>query len=267
MPGRVSVTGGGTGIGRGIALALARRGWELALAGRRPGPLEAAVQAVRAGGGRAAALPTDLAQPGACPGLVERARQALGGELDLLVNNAGVMLPGPLESLSPAALQQAVQVNLAAPMLLAQAALPDLSARRGGLVLVASQAALLPLPYAALYSATKAGLHALGAALQCELAGRGVRVLVAYPPATATAMTRALGAPPWAGRLLADPQRIGEQIVAALERGRPERHWLDFQAPLIWLYRAWPGLARRLLCTQLARMQVLMKEAHPGEEP
>lgn len=266
MSPRALVTGGGTGIGRGIALALARRGWSVALAGRRPAPLEAVAGELTAAGSPAAALPTDLAQPGACLELVERARLALGGQLDLLVNNAGVMLPGRLDNHSPADVQQAAQLNLAAPLLLTQAALPDLRARRGSLILVASQAALLPLPYAAVYSATKAGLSSFGAALRYELSESGVRLLVAFPPSTATAMTSTLSAPRWSKRLLADPLRIGEQIVAALESGKSERHWLDLQAPLIWLYPFMPGLVRRLLHSQLAHFQTLMNGAQPEDE-
>ena len=88
MQRRVLVTGGGTGIGRGIALARASRGWAVALAGRRSAPLEDTAAEIQAGGGQAAALPADISQPEVCTGLIDRARQALGGGLHLLVCNA-----------------------------------------------------------------------------------------------------------------------------------------------------------------------------------
>ncbi len=255
---RALVTGGGTGIGRGIALALARRGYSVAIAGRRADRLAAAVSEIAAGGGQAVALPIDLSQPQAADDLVERTRHALGGSLDVLVNNAGVMLPGRLERLAPQALQQVMHVNLIAPILLTQAALSQLTASRGSVVFVASRAGLLPLPFAALYSASKAGLQAFGAALRYELEERGVHLLLAFPPATATAMTRALTAPAWAALSAAAPLRIGEQIVAALGRRESERHWLDYQTPLIWLHRLWPGLVHRLLRSQRAQFAALM---------
>lgn len=253
------ITGGGTGIGRGIALALAQRGYAVALAGRRADVLAATAAEITTNGGHAVSLPIDLAQPQAVPELIERTHAALRGQLQVLVNNAGVMLPGRLDAHSPGALQQALQVNLAAPLLLTQAALPALKANRGSVVLVASQAALLPLPFAAFYSASKAGLQTLGAALRYELEIAGVHLLVAYPPATATAMTEALTLPAGAARQWrAGPLRIGAQIVAALERRQPERHWLDYQTPLIWLYKLWPGLVHRLLRSQLDLFAKLM---------
>jgi short-subunit dehydrogenase len=268
---RALVTGGGTGIGRGIALALARRGFVLGLAGRRTDVLASTAAEITASGGEATALPVDLAEPQAGIELIERARFALDGRLDLLVNNAGVMLPGRFEHFSPQLLQQSLQVNLAAPMLLTQAALPDLKAARGSLILISSQVALLPLPYTAFYSASKAALRSFGAALRYELEESGIHLLLAYPPATDTAMTRSLTPPrlpvnsrSW--RWGADPLRIGEQIVVAMERGQAERHWLDYQAPLIWLYKLWPGLVHRLLRSQLARFNLLMNAAPPEEE-
>jgi len=274
---RALVTGGGTGIGRGIALALSQRGWAVALAGRRLAPLADVVKEIEVNGGRAAALTVDLAQVEACLNLVERARQALEGELDGLVNNAGVMLPGRLERLAAADLQQAVQVNLTAPLLLTRAALPDLSAsqrrtgRPGRVALVASQAARMALPYAAVYSATKAGLYGLGEALRFELEEAGVHLLTANPPAVETAMTAALtrpALPPILAGLgrAADPLQIGEQIAAALERCQAELNWVDAQTALIWLYQIWPWAGRRLLRSQLGLFRGLMNAGPPVEE-
>lgn len=274
---RALVTGGGTGIGRGIALALARRGWAVALAGRRTEALEGVVKEIEAKGGRAFALAVDLAQAEACQVLVEQAHQALGGALDGLINNAGVMLPGRLERLAAADLQQAVQVNLTAPLLLTRAALPDLagSQRRWGkpgrVALIASQAARMPLPYAAVYSATKAGLCGLGEALRYELGEIGVSLLTANPPAVETAMTAALRRPTLPQALqglgrAADPLRIGEQITSALERGQAELNWVDAQSALIWLYQIWPWAGRRLLGSQLRLFRELMNAGPPDEE-
>ena len=79
-------------------------------------------------------------------------------------------------------------------------------------------------------------------------------------------MTRSLTLPRRARAWNADPLGVGEQIVTALERRQAERHWLEPQTPLIWLYRIWPGLVQRLLRSQLARFKTLMNAGAPEEE-
>src|SRR5262245_27289538 len=120
---RALITGGGTGIGRGLALALVRRGCAVALAGRRADVLASTASAINMTGGRAVALPIDLSEPLVAANLVEQTREALDGPLDVLVNNAGVMAPGRFETLTPEFIQQAVNVNLTVAMTLTRAAL------------------------------------------------------------------------------------------------------------------------------------------------
>jgi NAD(P)-dependent dehydrogenase (short-subunit alcohol dehydrogenase family) len=86
------VTGAGTGVGKAVSLALARAGYAVALAGRRPEPLEAAAGEIEAAGGRALALPADVADPASVDALFARV-QAEFGRLDLLFNNAGIGAP------------------------------------------------------------------------------------------------------------------------------------------------------------------------------
>jgi short-subunit dehydrogenase len=240
------VTGGGTGIGRGVALALARRGARVALVGRRQAPLETVAGAIRRMGGQAAAFPTDLTQAGARADLCTQVHAALG-PIDLLVNNAGVLASGELAALTPAAIEMAVALNLAVPMLLVQQWLPDLAARRGAVILVGSMTSFVPLPAAAVYSATKAGLRALGRALRYELRAHGVQLLTVYPPGTATAMTAAMARnAPWRSPL-ADPTLVGERIVQALLAGRREVQWGLGERTLTLVYRAMPRLAEALM--------------------
>lgn len=131
----VLITGGGTGIGRGIALALAKRGFDVGLVGRRPEPLRMVAEEAQEYGVRAAVLPADLADSQERAMVVEQARHELG-PLDLLVNNAGTLAGGALARLAPEAIERAVATNLTAPLLMTRLALPDLVARRGAVVLV-----------------------------------------------------------------------------------------------------------------------------------
>src|SRR5205085_2457523 len=109
----------GTGIGRGIALALARRAARVALVGRRAAPLQAVAAEIARMGGQAVACPADLTEAGERASLRARVHAALG-PLDLLVNNAGMLASGELAALAPAAIEAAVMLNLAVPMLLVQ---------------------------------------------------------------------------------------------------------------------------------------------------
>ena len=255
------VTGGGTGIGRGIALALARRGVRVALIGRRLEPLTATMQAVHDLGQAALPVTADLADPAAWPRVIE-AVHAQWGPIDTLVHNAGVLAGGPLLDQSTAAIHQCVTTNFTAPIALTRLLLPDLVAQRGRVVLVGSTTSFVPLPYLALYGGTKAGLHHVGTALRHELTPLGIHLLIAYPPATATAMTAAMAARMRGntGRhsTLAQPEPIGEAIVRALAAGKQECVWWGGEHLLRLLYGMAPGLMTRLLFRQRHRFQAMV---------
>jgi short-subunit dehydrogenase len=255
------VTGGGTGIGRGIALALARRGVRVALAGRRQAPLETVAQEIARMGGHAVAFPADLTQASQRTDLRERIHASLG-PIDLLVNNAGVLASGELAALTPGEIEAAVALNLAVPMLLVQQWLPDLAARRGAVILMGSMMSFVPLPAAAVYSATKAGLRALGLALRYELRARGVHLLTVYPPGTATPMTAAMARnAPWRSPL-ADPAVVGERTVRALIVGRREVQWGAGERTLTLLYHALPWLVEALLARYYRLFVRIMTDDH-----
>lgn len=265
------ITGGGTGIGRGIALALARRGVRVALVGRRLAPLTATVQAVHDLGQTALPVTADLADPAAWPRVIETVHTQWG-PLDTLVHNAGVLAGGPLLDQPTAAIQQCVTTNFTAPIALTRLLLPDLMARRGRVVLVGSTTSFVPLPYLALYGGTKAGLHHVGMALRHELKPLGIHLLIAYPPATATAMTAAMAAQVRAktGRppTLAEPEQIGEALVRALAAGKQECVWWSGEHLLRLLYGLAPRLTQRLLFMQRHRFCTMTTgDEVDGDEP
>ena len=261
-PWRVAlVTGGGTGIGRGIALALARRGVSVALVGRRPEPLAATVAELRNLGQSALSVIADLSDPDAWPRVIEQVHGAWG-PIDTLVHNAGILAGGALLDQSTATVQQCVTTNFTAPLVLTRLLLPDLIAQQGRVVLVGSTTSFVPLPYLALYGATKAGLHHFGAALRHELTPLGIHLLIAYPPATATAMTAAMAARTRAGTgrqpTLAAPEQIGETIVRTLAAGKREAIWWGGEQLLRLCYRLAPRLVERLLFAQRKRFQTMV---------
>jgi short-subunit dehydrogenase len=185
---KVLITGAGTGIGHELAVRFGSAGGKVALVGRRAEALQDTARQVRASGGTAHVLSADLADRTTIEATVTAAVQHLGG-LDVLVNNAGNVRAGELESLSQADIEAMINVDLLAPILLTRAALPHLRAAPEGLVLgIASGIALVALPYYTVYAAVKAGLAHFDEALRRELLDTRVRVTTAFPGATATPM-------------------------------------------------------------------------------
>lgn len=253
------VTGAGSGIGRGIALALARRGARLALVGRRREALEGVAAEVAALGAEATVFPTDLTVSEQRLGLAERIHAAIG-PLDWLVNNAGMLAGGPFANHSPSTIESALSINLTAPAVLVQQFLPDLVERKGTMVLVGSLMSFVPLPGATLYSASKSGLRAFGQALRYELQPSGVHVLMVHPAGTATAMIAPMARKAPVRAPLLDPQWVGEQTVRAALARRFEVQWGLGDRLLRLLYRAAPSLVQRVLAHQHATLMHLFDE-------
>ncbi len=158
------VTGAGTGIGKAVALALLREGWQVVLAGRRREPLEQAIAAAGTAADRALVAPADVADPESVRALFARAHHVFG-RLDLLFNNAGTAAPAiPLEDLTPEQWRNVVDVNLTGAFLCTQAAFRQMKAQtpRGGRIINnGSISAHAPRPNSAPYTATKHAITGL----------------------------------------------------------------------------------------------------------
>ncbi len=191
------VTGGGRGIGRATALALARQGVDIAIAARNSTELDEVAAAVRAHGRRVLAVPVDLGDARAARGLVATVERELG-PLAILINNAGMVGPFGLSwDLDPDDWERALRLNLLAPFLLARTALPGMiAAGWGRIVNVSSGAAQRPFARTGAYSTSKAGLDMLTRQLAVELAGTNVAVTAVYPGIVDTAMPASIRAQP-----------------------------------------------------------------------
>ncbi|WP_242395979.1 SDR family NAD(P)-dependent oxidoreductase [Anaeromyxobacter oryzisoli] len=189
IEGRVAlVTGGGRGIGRAIALALAREGMHVAIAARTVPEIEAVAAEVAALGRRTLFFPLDVSDRAAlsrAPSVVA----ATLGPVDVLVNNAGMHTSGPVHRMDDASWDAVLAVNLTAPMLLCRACLPAMYERGfGRIVNVASVAGKIGIKYGAAYSASKHGLLGLTRSLALEAARKGVTVNAVCPSWTETQM-------------------------------------------------------------------------------
>ena len=196
------VTGAGRGIGRAIAEALAREGAAVALAARTRQQLAEVAAAVKSGGGRALAVPTDVTLDAAVDALVEQAVAELG-RVDLLVTAAGVASFGPVAGSKPADWDAMLAVNLRAVMVTCRAVLPVmLHQRRGTILNVASVAAQRFIPGSAAYAATKAGVVVWSRVLREEVRAEGVRVGVLVPGAVDTSLWDTIPGGPDRSRML-----------------------------------------------------------------
>ena len=180
----VLVTGGGSGIGRAIALAFAAAGAKVAVVGRRTAPLE---QVARELGVRGIVVRGDVAQPGESKRILDEVTTALGG-LDVLVNNAGVYPLGALAEASDDDLWAAFATNVIAPMALIRDAIPALRKRGGAVVNIGSTVARISKANMAAYSSSKYALEQATRSLAVELGPLGIRVNCIAPGMTSTDM-------------------------------------------------------------------------------
>jgi len=181
------VTGASMGIGEAFAAALAARGYDLALAARSADALDGLAERLRTAHGSAIeVVPVDLSDVANVEPLIART-EARFGRIDLLVNNAGFGAHGRFATLEAARQLEMIRLNVESVVALTHRVLPGMIARRsGGIINVASTAAFQPVPYMAVYGATKAFVLSFSEALHEEYRSQGVTVLALCPGQTAT---------------------------------------------------------------------------------
>ncbi len=163
------ITGASSGIGRATALAFAAKGSSVVVAARREGALRDLVAEIERNGGRALAVPTDVTDEMAVQQLAERAVQQFG-KIDIWVNNAGVILYGPLNETPMADYRRVMETNFFGCVHGSRAALDVFKDQgTGTLINLSSVVTRLPQPYASAYVASKHAVHTLGMCLRQEL--------------------------------------------------------------------------------------------------
>jgi NADP-dependent 3-hydroxy acid dehydrogenase YdfG len=182
MADRVAVvTGASSGIGEQTARALAGEGYAVALAARREERINELAEEISSGGGKALAVPTDIADEQSARRLIEATKGELGS-VDVLVNNAGVMLLGPILGADVEHWQRMVNVNLLGLMYCTHAALPVMKDQGGGhIVNVSSVAGRVARLGSGAYNATKWGVGAFSESLRQEGVDYNVRVTIVEP--------------------------------------------------------------------------------------
>ena len=215
------VTGGGRGIGAAIAVALARKGIQVAVTARTVRELQRTVNAVEAVGGRALAIVADLAAPDSVEKVLVETRQKLGSA-DILINNAGLAESAPLSRTDDSLWDRHLTLNLTAAFWFCRALAPQMVARGWGRIInVAAATAERGAAESAAFGASKAGLVGLTRALAAELGPQGVTVNVVCPGWVETALaSHAID------RLAARSKRSTETVRAELMARGPQTRFL-----------------------------------------
>ncbi len=221
----VLVTGGGTGMGRAIALALAGQGARVVVCGRRLEPLQAVVEAIQTSGGIALAVQADISNENDVTRLVQTTITTFGS-VHILVNNAGIGGGGYVHEHNLDEWDRIMAVNLRGPFLLARAVLPLMrQQKQGHIINISSESGLEYYPGDGAYGVSKHALNALGEYIQRENQELGIRVNTICPGMVVTEMTK--GASGLNEVKCLQPEEVADLILWLLTRqanlkiGRP----------------------------------------------
>jgi NADP-dependent 3-hydroxy acid dehydrogenase YdfG len=222
---RALVVGASSGIGAAIARAFAAEGADVVAAGRRLDRLQEVAAQAEGLPGTIQPLVLDVADEASARAGVAAAAKALGG-LDVVVNNAGVMLNGPVQASAPADWERMTRTNLLGTLHVSHAALPHLVASKGTLVQTSSTAGRTSSAGGAVYAATKHGVNAFSEGLRQEVAQQGVRVVVVEPGMVDTELPthnsdpamREMAAKYYGSIRVLDPEDVADAVLFAVTR-------------------------------------------------
>lgn len=211
------ITGASSGIGRGLAVEIGRRGAKVGLVARRSEVIDEVVREIEAAGGKALALPADVQSEGSIRAAADKLRADLG-PIDVLIANAGIGPTRDAADFSAEEVSEVINVNVIGASNSVAAVIPEMVARGSGqLVAISSLAAYRGLPRSAAYCASKAAVSAFFESLRLDLEPRGIDVTIIHPGFIKTPLT--------AGREVEMPflmeldDAVGK-IVRAIEKRR-----------------------------------------------
>jgi short-subunit dehydrogenase len=211
----VMITGASSGIGRGLALELSRRGAKLGLVARRAAALDEIVGEISSRNGKALALAADVQDATALRGAADRMRAEFG-RIDVLIANAGIGLTADAAEMQPADLARVFNINVIGAANSVAAVVPQMVAHRSGqLVVISSLAAYRGLPKSAAYCASKAAVSAFFESVRLDLKGKGIAVTIIHPGFIKTPLTEGRHADM---PFLMELQDAVQLIVGAIER-------------------------------------------------
>jgi NADP-dependent 3-hydroxy acid dehydrogenase YdfG len=232
LDGKVAlVTGASSGIGEATAIALAEAGAAVAIGARRRDRLDALAAKLADGGARVLTLDLDVTDEQACAAAVARTREELGG-LDVLVNNAGVMLLGTIVGADPEEWRRMLHTNVLGLMYMTHAAIGGMVEQGSGdVVNISSVAGRVARKGAGVYNASKWAVNAFSESLRQEVTGRGVRIGLVEPGAVATELSSHITQP--------DARAASAQMAASMRTLQAE----DIARAVLYLVTQPPHVA------------------------
>jgi len=248
---RAIVTGASSGIGRALAVELARAGARQVLVARREDRLRRLAAEIASAGGRVETVAGDVTDAKVRQKAIDAVTSAFGG-LDVLVNNAGVGAMGLFEEADPQRVRRVMEVNFFALVEMVRLALPLL--QRGTAPIIVNVSSILGhrgVPCSSEYSASKFAVQGFSESIRAELSRHGVDVLVVSPGTTETeffdSVIEKTGAPKWPEHKPVSAAYVARQTVRAIRNGRHEIIPYNWGKVLCWLNRLSPTMIDRLM--------------------
>jgi short-subunit dehydrogenase len=247
----VAITGASAGIGRAIAIRLARDGASLAVCARRQDRLDQVANEILQAGGTSLPIVADVVQDTEMRAFVEQT-VSRWGELDVIVCNAGYGVYGAIDQVAPEKMQAMMAVNYFGTFNAARAALPIFRRQqRGHFVIISSIVGKRGVPYVGAYAASKFAQVGLAECLRAELVGSGIHVTVVYPISTQTefheVMVRESGYATRARGPRQSAESVADAVARAIEHPVPEVYPFRVSKALAVLNSIAPGLCDRMV--------------------
>jgi short-subunit dehydrogenase len=251
---RILLTGATGGIGELIAQKLAKKGAILCLVGRNAEKLTVLQANIHAAGGKVHLIKADISQKNIAANVIAEAQQKLG-DIDILINNAGVLDFIALQNQSDERIAEIIQTNVTALIQLTKNALPNLQKNNAGhFVFIGSIFGSLGFPHFATYCASKFAVHGFSQSLRRELVGTKIGVTYIAPRGIKTPMNDANTVAMWAktGNKMDDAETVANIVVNAIEAEKQEVFIGQPQSFFAWLNGAAPKMVNMGLKKQTA---------------
>ena len=261
------LTGATGGIGPHIARALAANGINLVLSGRRADRLRELSAELRSESVRIETATADLTRLDELEDLADKAVGALG-QIDILINNAGLEDVVPYQRQEPDQIQATVLINVMAPLLLTRILLPAMLARSDGhIISIASMAGRLAMPFGSVYSGTKAALSEWALSLWMELQGTGVTATTICPGfVTGSGMFARKGRDAPGSLGSCTPGQVAEAVVEALQSNKPEILVNSMPVRPLMVLKSISPVAAARLGDKLGLLEFLRSLTKPAEK-
>lgn len=256
----IIVTGASSGIGKTLAIELAKNGANIVLASRNENKLNEVEEIITSLGGKCLVVPTDITDMASCQHLIEVTKNNFGG-IDILINNAGISMRALFHETDLAVVKKVMDTNFWGAVHCTKAAINELLKTNGMVVVVSSITGLKGLPGRTAYAASKFALHGFFESLRMEYSKTGLHVLLACPGFTATNIRKnalnAIGEPqgesPKEEDRLESPENVAKEIIVAIKSKKSLLVQTSKGKAIFWINKFFPNWLERKIYKEMAK--------------